>query len=75
MLWWADEGSVKPLEAAESGVALLAAELADGFIAAVVLPGAPVVVVVATVVAAPASSATTAAVETATASTCSRVSR
>ena len=75
MLWWAGEGSVKTLEAAEFGVALLAAELADGFIAIVVLPGAPTVVVVATVAAVPASSATTAAVETATASTCSRVSR
>ena len=75
MIWWADEGSVKTLEAAESGVALLAVELADGFIVVVVLPGAPAVVVVATVVAAPASSATTVVVETATASTCSRVSR
>jgi len=70
LLWWAGEGSVKTLEAVESNVALLAAELADGFIAVVVLPGAPAVVVVATVVAAPASSATTAM-----ASTCSRVSR
>ena len=75
MLWWAGEGSVKTLEAAESGVALLAAELADGFIVVVVLPGTPAVVVVATVAAVPASSATTAAVETATASMCSRVSR
>ena len=75
MLWWAGEGSVKTLEAAESGVALLAAELTDGFITVVVLPRAPAVVVVATVVAAPVSSATTAVVETATASTCSRVSR
>ena len=56
-------------------MALLAAELADGFIAVVVLPGAPAVVVVAMVAAAPTSSATTAAVETATASTCSHVSR
>ena len=75
MLWWANEGSVKMLEAVESGVALLATELVDGFIAVVVLPGVPAVVVVATVAAAPASSATTAAVETAMASTCSRVSR
>ena len=75
MLWWASEGSIKTLEAAESGVALLAVELADGFIVVVVLPGAPAVVVVATVAAAPVSSATTAAVETATASMCSRVSR
>ena len=75
MLWWADEGSVKTLEAAESGVALLAAELADGFIAIIVLPGAPAVVVVTTVAAAAASSATIAAVETATVSTCSRVCR
>ena len=74
MLWWAGEGSVKTLEAAESGVALLAAELADGFIAVVVLPGEPIVVV-ATVAATPASSATTATVETAIASMCSRVSR
>jgi len=66
LLWWADEGSVKTLEAAESDVALLAAELADGFIAVVVLPGAPAVVVVATVAAAPTSSATTAVVETTT---------
>ena len=75
MLWWAGEGSVKTIEAAEFGVALLAAELADGFIVVVVLPRAPAVVVVATVAAAPASSATTTAVETATASMCSRVSR
>ena len=75
MLWWASEGSIKPLEAVESGVALLATELADGFIAVVVLPGVPAVVVVATVAAAPTSSATTATVETATTSTCSHVSR
>ena len=75
MLWWASEGRVKTLEATEFDVALLAAELADGFIAVVVLPGAPAVVVVATVAAVAASSATTATVETATASTCSRVSR
>ena len=75
MLWWANEGSVKMLEAVESGVALLATELVDGFIAVVVLLGVPAVVVVATVAAMPASSATTVAVETATASTCSHVSR
>ena len=75
MLWWASEGSIKTLEAVESDVALLAAELADGFIAVVVLPGAPAVVVVATVAAAPTSSATTATVETAMASTRSHVSR
>ena len=75
MLWWAGEGRVKTLEAAESGVALLGVELADGFIAIVVLLGAPAVVVVTTVAAAPMSSTTIAVVETATASTCSRVSR
>ena len=75
MLWWAGEGSVKTLEAAESGVALLATELVDGFITIVVLLGAPVVVIVATVAATPVSSSTTVAVETATASTCSHVSR
>ena len=70
MLWWAGEGRVKTREAAEYSVALLAAELVDGFIAVGVLLGAPAVVVVATVTVAPASSATIA-----TASTCSRVSR
>ena len=75
MLWWASERSVKTLEAAEFGVALLATELTDGFNTIVVLPGAPAVVIVATVADTPASSATTATVETAMASTCSRVSR
>jgi len=65
LLWWAGEGSIKTLEAAESGVALLAVELADGFIVVVVLPGALAVAVVATVAAVPTSSATTTAVETA----------
>ena len=75
MLWWAGEGSVKTLEAAESGVALLAIELSDGFIAIVVLLGRPLLLLLHMVAAALASSATTAVVETATGSTCSHVSR